>query len=305
MAAALPPARIPAAALAPFPHLRVAAAALAASIAIHAALLALHFSLPAIKLQHDRAPPLEIALVNAKTRLAPAKADILAQANLDGGGNTDEERRAKSPLPPSPDEPPARRIAVRETPPPRVDRPAKERLMQPTSTVTLPLPSPEPVDDAEATPSATANELMHQTLDAFRLEAQIARDQDAYQKMPRKKHIGARATEYRYARYVEDWRMKVERIGNLNYPEAARERKLYGSLVLTVGIRADGSLDSVVVNHASPSRILDAAAQHIVEMSAPFAPFPADIRKDTDIIYVTRTWTFAPGDQMSSSSGEP
>ncbi|HET7263002.1 MAG TPA: energy transducer TonB [Casimicrobiaceae bacterium] len=305
MAAALPPARIPAAALAPFPHLRVAAAALAASIAIHAALLALHFSLPAFKLQHDRAPPLEIALVNAKTRLAPAKADILAQANLDGGGNTDEERRAKSPLPPSPDEPPARRIAVRETPPPRVDRPAKERLTQPTSTVTLPLPSPQSVDDAEATPSPTANELMHQTLDAFRLEAQIARDQDAYQKMPRKKHIGARATEYRYARYVEDWRMKVERIGNLNYPEAARERKLYGSLVLTVGIRADGSLDSVVVNHPSPSRILDAAAKHIVEMSAPFAPFPADIRKDTDILYVTRTWTFAPGDQMSSSSGEP
>jgi len=306
MAAALPPARIPAAALAPFPHLRVVAVALAASIAIHAALLALHFSVPAFKLQHDRAPPLEIALVNAKTRLAPAKADILAQANLDGGGNTDEERRAKSPLPPLRDESPRQQLAVAQASrPPPSDRPAKERLTQPTSTVTLPLPSPQPVDDAEATPSPTANELMHQTLDAFRLEAQIARDQDAYQKMPRKKHIGARATEYRYARYVEDWRMKVERIGNLNYPEAARERKLYGSLVLTVGIRADGSLDSVVVNHPSPSRILDAAAKHIVEMSAPFAPFPADIRKDTDILYVTRTWTFAPGDQMSSSSGEP
>jgi protein TonB len=291
--------------LAPFPHLRVAAIALAASIAIHAMLLAVHFSLPAFKLQHDRAPPLEIALVNAKTRLAPAKADILAQANLDGGGNTEANRRAKSPLPPLHDPSPRERIAVPQAPPPPSDRAAKQLLTQRSSTVALPLSSPQPADTADATPSPTANQLMHQTLEAFRLEAQIARDQDAYQKMPRKKYIGARATEYRYARYVEDWRMKVERIGNLNYPEAARERKLYGSLVLTVGIRADGSLDSVVVKHPSPSRILDAAAAHIVEMAAPFAPFPENIRKDTDILYITRTWTFAPGDQMSSSSGEP
>lgn len=291
--------------MAPFPHLRVAAIALAASIAIHAMLLAVHFSLPAFKLQHDRAPPLEIALVNAKTRLAPAKADILAQANLDGGGNTEANRRAKSPLPPLHDPSQRERIAVPQAPPPPSDRAAKQLLTQRSSTVALPLSSPQPADTADATPSPTANQLMHQTLEAFRLEAQIARDQDAYQKMPRKKYIGARATEYRYARYVEDWRMKVERIGNLNYPEAARERKLYGSLVLTVGIRADGSLDSVVVKHPSPSRILDAAAAHIVEMAAPFAPFPENIRKDTDILYITRTWTFAPGDQMSSSSGEP
>ncbi|MBS0327366.1 MAG: TonB family protein [Proteobacteria bacterium] len=268
-------------------------------------LLAVHFSLPAFKLQHDRAPPLEIALVNAKTRLAPAKADILAQANLDGGGNTEANRRAKSPLPPLHDPSQRERIAVPQAPPPPSDRAAKQLLTQRSSTVALPLSSPQPADTADATPSPTANQLMHQTLEAFRLEAQIARDQDAYQKMPRKKYIGARATEYRYARYVEDWRMKVERIGNLNYPEAARERKLYGSLVLTVGIRADGSLDSVVVKHPSPSRILDAAAAHIVEMAAPFAPFPENIRKDTDILYITRTWTFAPGDQMSSSSGEP
>lgn len=305
MAGALPPARIPAEALAPFPHLRVAGIALAASIAIHAAVLALHFSLPALDLSHDRTPPLEIALVNAKTKLAPAKADILAQANLDGGGNTEAKRHAKSPLPPLRDASPRQPIAVREATPPPSDLPAKERLTQRASTVILPLPAPQPAETEAATPSPTANQLMRETLEALHLEAQIARDQEAYQKQPRKKFIGARATEYRYARYVEDWRMKVERIGNLNYPEAARERKLYGSLVLTVAIRADGSLEDVVVKRPSPYRILDAAATHIVKMSAPFAPFPEDIRKDTDILYITRTWTFAPGDEMSSSSSEP
>ena len=89
---------------------------------------------------------------------------------------------------------------------------------------------------------------MQRTLEAMRLEAQIAKDMDAYQKRPKRRFVGARAEEYRFARYVEDWRLKIERIGNLNYPEAAREQKLYGSLLLTVSIRADGSVENVEVN---------------------------------------------------------
>ena len=117
---------------------------------------------------------------------------------------------------------------------------------------------------------------------------------------PKRRFIGARAEEYRFARYVEDWRLKVERIGNLNYPEAARAQKLYGSLLLTTGIRADGSVESVVVERSSGKRILDVAASHIVEMGSPYAAFPPDIRRDTDILYITRTWTFAPGNSLTS-----
>ena len=92
---------------------------------------------------------------------------------------------------------------------------------------------------------------MQRTLEAMRLEAQIAKDMDAYQKRPKRRFVGARAEEYRFARYVEDWRLKIERIGNLNYPEAARQQKLYGSLLLTVSIRADGSVENVEVNRTS------------------------------------------------------
>ncbi len=164
----------------------------------------------------------------------------------------------------------------------------------------MPLPEPKPLDESERTESPTANEMMQRTFEAMRLEAQIARDMDAYQKIPRRKHIGAQAKEYRFARYVEDWRMKVERVGNLNYPEAARRNKLYGSLILTVFIRADGSVEKVEVNKKSGQRILDAAATKIVEMAGPYAPFPDDIRRDTDILSITRTWTFAKGDELHS-----
>ncbi|MCC6160808.1 MAG: energy transducer TonB, partial [Nitrosomonas sp.] len=108
--------------------------------------------------------------------------------------------------------------------------------------------------------------------------------------------------EYRFARYLEDWRLKVERIGNLNYPEAARKQKLYGSLQLTVGIRSDGSLESIGIDRSSGVQILDDAAIHIVRLAARngFAPFPPDIRRDTDILHITRTWVFSRSDKLSS-----
>jgi protein TonB len=138
------------------------------------------------------------------------------------------------------------------------------------------------------------------TLEVMRLEAQIARDMDAYQKLPKRRQVGVRAEEYRFARYVEDWRQKVERVGNLNYPEAARQLKLYGNLILTVSIRADGSVEKVVIERSSGHRVLDAAAARIVEMAAPYSAFPSEIRRDTEILDITRTWTFARGDELRS-----
>ena len=130
-----------------------------------------------------------------------------------------------------------------------------------------------------------------------RMEAQISRQTEEISKRPRKEFVGARAREYRFAQYVEDWRQKVERIGNLNYPDDARGR-VYGSLVLNVSIKADGTLETVEVQRSSGHPILDRAAERIVKMAAPYASFPASITRDTDILVITRTWTFAPGDKL-------
>ena len=284
-AGALPPARIPPESLAPAAARIVDRRSRSAfrSRCTRVA-MTIHFTFGSGRIT-DNAPPLQVALVNAKSASKPAKADILAQANLDGGGNTEKDRRAKTPLPVLPRETPRQNVAVASPRAEVQENTTREMLTQLKSAVVDPdAASRSRSRKPERTESPTANEMMQRTLEAMRLEAQIARDMDAYQKIPRRKLIGAQAKEYRFARYVEDWRMKVERVGNLNYPEAARQNKLYGSLILTVFIRADGSVENVEINRKSGQRILDAAAVKIVEMAGPYSPFPDDIRRDTDIL---------------------
>ena len=152
-----------------------------------------------------------------------------------------------------------------------------------------PTPAPEP--------ARSGLDLASSAMAIARLEGQIARQMEEYNQRPRKKFIGARVEEYRFAQYVEDWRQKIERIGNLNYPEAARG-KLYGSLILTVVIKANGDLERVEVNRSSGQALLDDAARRIVRMAAPYSAFPENIRRDTDIIEITRTWTFTNADRL-------
>jgi protein TonB len=270
------------------------------SILLHAIVLAIRFA-PIDLSKFDRnASPLEVALVNAKSVSKPTKADILAQANLDGGGNTDAKRRAKTPLPALPKDNATTELAVATQKVETLEKKSQEMLTQLRSAASLSTPQPTPNAAPDKVELPTSTDMMQRTLEAMRLEAQIAKDMDAYQKRPKRRFVGARAEEYRFARYVEDWRLKVESIGNRNYPEAARAQKLYGSLLLTVGIRANGSIETVVVDRTSGQKILDLAAVRIVEMGGPYAAFPPNISRDTDILYITRTWSFSPGDSLTS-----
>ena len=240
--------------------------------------------------------PLQVVLVNSKSKSRPTQADALAQHNLDGGGNTAEDRRAKSPLPTIRDD-------LKFTPEQRAKRVAdleaetKRMLTKLKSNYTE--VQTEQKKQNKST-SSNGDELVQRALEMARLEAQINKNWDDYQKMPRRKFIGARTQEYRFAQYIEDWRVKVERIGNLNYPEQARQQKVFGSLKLSVSIRADGSVESIEVSKSSGHRILDAAAMRIVKLAAPYSPLPPDITKDTDILTITRTWTFTSSDKLES-----
>jgi protein TonB len=282
----------------PAPANRLLMWAIIGSIFLHAIVLAIRFApIDLSKFERD-ASPLEVALVNAKSVSKPTKADILAQANLDGGGNTDAKRRAKTPLPALPKDNATAELAVATQKVETLEKKSQEMMTQLKSAAAIEAPKPTPAPEQPELPTAT--EMMQRTMEAMRLEAQIAKDMDTYQKRPKRRFVGARAEEYRFARYIEDWRLKVEGIGNRNYPEAARVQKLYGSLLLTVGIRADGSVETVVVDRTSGQKILDLAAIRIVEMGGPYAAFPPSISRDTDILYITRTWSFAPGDSLTS-----
>jgi protein TonB len=150
-------------------------------------------------------------------------------------------------------------------------------------------------------PKQLANEVLSQSVELAKLEAQIAKQQIEFSKRPRRVFVGARPQEYRYALYIENWRKKIEKVGNENYPKEAKEQKLYGQVQLTVSILPDGSVEKVAVNKSSGYRVLDEAAERIVQLAAPFDPFPADIHKDTDILSITRTWTFTKEDISGSN----
>lgn len=146
----------------------------------------------------------------------------------------------------------------------------------------------------------SASDLLQKSIEIERLEAQIDKEHKAYQERPKRHFIGSRVTEYRFAAYVNAWRDKIERVGNLNYPEEARAKKIRGTLQLTVAIKANGDVEEVSINRSSGSRILDEAAKRIVRLAAPFDPFPANIRSDTDILHITRTWMFTKADLLSA-----
>ncbi len=276
---------------------RVLYTCIAVSLLLHAVLLSIHFRLPDMMRQTANTA-LDVILVNSKTRDKPSKAEALAQANLDGGGNTDANRRARTPLPVTNPENPGRDLAQAQKRIQQLEAQQKKLLAQAKPSATsVPTESPRAAPDRETAPSASGRDLADLSLAAMRLQAQIDKRVDEYQKRPRRQFIGARASEYRFAQYEEDWRMKVERFGTLNYPPEARGRH-YGNLRLTVTLRPDGSVESVELDRSSGLKVLDQAAFRIVRMAAPYAAFPADIRKDTDLLVITRTWFFGQGDKI-------
>ena len=273
--------------------------ALAVSLLVHGLALAIQFSFPANdRLAKDK--PLEVVLVNSKTRERPQDPQVLAQANLDGGGNTDEDRRASTPLPVSRLTKEGNQLEFAQQRMRELE--ARQRMLIAQAKAAQPVASQ--TNSREVLPDAPLEtsglDLASSAMAMARLQAQIERNIDDYNKRPRKKFIGARAEEYRFAQYVEDWRSKVERIGTLNYPEAARG-KLYGSLVLTVIVRADGNVDGVEINRSSGHRVLDDAARRIVQMAGPYAAFPPSIRRDTDVLEITRTWFFTRDEQVRAN----
>ncbi|WP_442919904.1 energy transducer TonB [Methylobacillus sp.] len=302
--------------------------ALLVSAVVHAIVIAtLNFEMPDPKFFKDKILPLEVVLVNAKTESKPKKADALAQANLDRGGNTDQNRQMKTALPPpkkkktevAPKQAAEAAASSRPEQQKQEQTPAQDKVaelerqaqalmdqinqqkkLESAPAQSAATSTPDQGQQQEAPRNFNARDLVASSMDIARLEAQIAKQQDEYQKRPKRKELGGRTQEYRFATYVEAWRQKVEKIGNLNYPQAAKEQKLYGSLELSVDIRADGSIDKIRVTRSSGHKVLDDAAKRIVELAAPYATFPDDIRKEFDIIGITRTWTFTKEDSLAT-----
>ncbi|MCX7173267.1 MAG: TonB family protein [Proteobacteria bacterium] len=268
--------------------------ALAASLLLHAVILSIHFRLPqALMRAKDRA--LDVILVNSKGERLPTDAQARAQANLDGGGNTDENRLITTPLPALQDTRDGddlvqaqKRVADLEARRQQLLTQARSaRAVRPDDRKNEHQPTPQAAPGLDLADNARA---------IAQLQGRIDRQTEAYNKRPKKHFFSPRTSAYRYAQYVEDWRQKIERIGNLNYPEAAKG-KLYGALIITVEIKADGTVATVEIDRSSGKPVLE---RRIVQLAGPYAPFPPDIRRDTDVLSITRTWSFTNSDRLQA-----
>lgn len=272
-------------------------AALGVSLGAHASVLAVRFVDEALLRRRSSDTALEIILVNARSTMPPPKAEALAQANLDGGGANDSGRRT-SPLPSS--------FEMRDGESLEAARRRVEQLEQEQQELLARLATGEAVkhspqkEQKQAQTDAGSEEQTREQL--ARMQAEIAKLVSDYQKRPRKHHFMPSTSEYRYARYVEDWRARLERIGNEHYPNEARG-KFYGELRMTVVIRRDGTLLEAVVEKSSGSPVLDRAARRIVNLAAPYPPFPPELSRDTDVLEITRTWIFTNDQFATRGSG--
>ena len=252
----------------------------------------------------DPAPNLEVTLVINPATDAPRDAERIAKANQEGAGSADKTRFSKPVRGPAPLADSGANTALPEAAAAEAQpRPRVEQVISARRSKDIVLTEPE---HRQARPNeATARRrLLGYRLEISSLVEEIDRKNAAYTKRPRKKFLDAvsarQSDNIVAAAYMRAWTRKVERIGNLNYPNEASRRRLYGLLRLTVGINRDGTISEIRLDRSSGHSVLDEAAKRIVRLGAPYARLPEHIKengKPVDILYITRTWEFSSKNQ--------
>ncbi|MCS3848062.1 protein TonB [Xanthomonas campestris] len=241
-------------------------------------------------------PTLDVIFSQTSTSLTPKQADFLAQANQQGGGNHDTAQRPRDSQPGVVPQdrtglaPQAQRATTMQAPLPTQTRVVSSRRGEQAVPTPQPNPQTDPLSPADA-------QRVQRDAEMARLAAEVHLRSEQYAKRPNRKFVSASTREYAYANYLRAWVDRAERVGNLNYPDEARRRRLGGKVVISVGVRRDGSVESSRVLVSSGTPVLDAAALRVVQLAQPFPPLPRS-KDDVDILQVTRTWLFLPGGEL-------
>ena len=270
---------------------RTLSIAFAASVLVHGALLAVRFVAPETFEFKPMDPGLEVILVNAKHDRKPLKAEALAQANLDGGGNA-EKGRSKSPLPDMRRSEDGEGMKAIQR---RIEELEKQQRMLAQLSKKSPLvssakeqikPKDSPVHGSDASESAQ---------EILRREAEINKRIEDENKRPKKTFISPSTREVGYAMYFDSVRQRIEKVGTLNFPQKDG-RKLYGELTMSISIFQDGKIytqdrdEGITVERSSGNPALDEAAKRIVRRAAPFGAFAKNMRStDKDDVWVMTT----------------
>lgn len=247
---------------------------------------------------------LEITLVKHKTN-KPEEADFIAQANQEASGTEIRKQKLTTT-----EESPLLADDIYEITPPVQPQIASSAPQETRSTIVT--TNPESVFRiATETPTETKtleelfrgeNQLpSHLTTDIATLEALLDKQRQAYAKRPRIRRLTSVSAKAAIdAKYLDDWRRRIERIGNIHYPSEAKRNKLYGQLRLAVMLKPNGYVENIDILKSSGVRVLDDAAMRIVRLAEPFAEFPAELKTEVDKLEIIRTWQFIPGNQLQS-----
>ena len=242
-------------------------------------------------------PTLDVILSQTRSALTPAQADFLAQANNQGGGEHDKSNRPTAPQAgplPQPEDGLAPRPLHAQSPAPS---PPPDARVVASANGRQALPMPQPLQQVDANQAPQGREKIDRDIEMARLAAEIQLRSQQYAKRPKRQFVSASTKEYAWADYLRGWVDRVERVGNLNYPDEARRRRIGGLVVISVGVRRDGSVESIRIVQSSHVPMLDEAATRIVKLSQPFSPLPKT-QEDPDVLHVTRTWQFLPGGEL-------
>ena len=239
-------------------------------------------------------PTLDVTLVDVANREAPDKADFLAQANNQGGGDSDKAARpsqTRSGLLPTPSDGSAEQPVQASAP--RAQDATGEHLLTTSGQGNFSVSSDSAQRQHDAQPLPESPQDIQRDQEMAQLAAELNDKNQAYAKRPKKKFISANTKEYVYAAYMRGMVNRIERIGNLNYPDIARREGLHGELLLTITLDPNGRVIGVEIVKSSGHPELDKAAKRIVDLSAPFPPLPLTKEK-IDELHITRTWEFQP-----------
>jgi len=268
--------------------------AIAFSVLAHGALLAVRIVAPDALRFKPTDPGLEVILVNAKHDKKPFKAEALAQANLDGGGNADAGR-SESPLPD------LRKLedgdSVKATQRRIAELEEMQNRMLAQATAKTPLTVPPPTDKLHDQARPNSVEVTESSKALARLQAEISKNVKDYNKRPRKTEITPSTREVGYALYYKAMQTRIETVGTLSFPQHDG-KKLYGELLVSIPVFQDGSIyekeGGPHVEHSSGDSHLDKAALRIVRKAAPFGRFPKNMRSSDrdDVWEVIATFRF-------------
>ncbi|MBT6585843.1 MAG: energy transducer TonB [Gammaproteobacteria bacterium] len=272
------------------------------AIALHAALiLGVTFTYVTSK---PSTHTMEVTLAQQRAKRRPENADFLAQINQVGSGALEEKAIMTAPTVAQFQDTEIREIN-QDIPQSSSYKTVEQKQTSITTTAKTDHKVTVDSDATEVIPQKAEfknkKSLQARALEIASLEARIDHQRQIYAKRPRIKRLTSLSTASSAdAFYLNSWRRKIESIGNLNYPQKARENKLYGSLRLMVAILPDGSLKEVELLESSGHQVLDDAAVRIVRLSAPYAPFPDELRQSTDVLEIIRTWQFRKNSSLRS-----